>query len=76
MRSWQQPGFFYVLSKLPIPTALSSANSAVFVMPDAASVQGTAKLNVEPETISAAASRLKNMDISFADLHFISAGEP
>lgn len=76
MRSWQQPGFFYVLGKLPIPTALSSANSAVFVMPDAASVQGTAKLNVEPETISAAASRLKNMGISFADLHFISAGEP
>ena len=76
MRLWQQPGFYYVLGKLPIPTALSSAKSAVIVMPDAASVPGTAQLNVGPATLSAATSRLNHMGISFADLHFISVGEP
>lgn len=75
MSSWGHPGFFFVLGRLPLPTSLSQSDSSVFVLPDAVSVQATAKLTVEDADAQAAESSLATMGVEFADLQFDAVGK-
>lgn len=71
IKSWDQPGFFFALGKLPSPTCLSQPGCAVYVMPDATSVQATTQLDVQDEDAEkAAASELQSLGLCIAELRF------
>ena len=76
IKSWDQSGFFFALGKLPSPTCLSQPGCVVYVMPDTASVQATAKLDVQDEDAEkAAVTSLQSLGLCFADLQFEVSGQ-
>lgn len=74
--SWAHPGYFFVLGKMPIPDSLPQAESAVFVLSDAATFQATTHMTGEGAAADTAKAQLDSLGIGFADLHFTAAGEP
>lgn len=68
--------FFFALGKLPLPTCLSEPGCVVYVMPDNASVQATAKLDVQDEDAEkAAATALQSLGLCCAEIQFEISGQ-
>ena len=75
LKSWDQPGFFFALGSVPVPTGLTEETFVVYVMPDAASIQATTKLDVQDVDVEGtAASELQSLGLGFAQLRIEFSG--
>lgn len=65
MRNWCQAGFYFILGKLPLPSALKAQNCTVYVASQGTVIQSTVRLNVAQPHASSQAVTPKSTGVLF-----------